>query len=58
MYGPFVRDKFPPRKHLSSILDIEAGHPAERTHHVLLWAVMAIAACSAAASWYFGSLSY
>ena len=57
MYGPFVRDKFPPRKHLSNILDIEPGHPAERGHP-LLWTVMVVAVCSAAASWYFGLLPH
>ena len=57
MYGPFVRDKFPSRKHLSNILDIEPGHPAERGHP-LLWTVMVVAVCSAAASWYFGILPH
>ena len=57
MYGPFVRDKFPPRKHLSSILDIEPGHPIERGHP-LLWAMTVVFACSATASWYFGFLPH
>jgi len=57
MYGPFVRDKFPPREHLSSILDIEPGHPTERGHP-LLWAMTVVFACSATASWYFGFLPH
>ncbi|HTT96505.1 MAG TPA: hypothetical protein VMF58_00525 [Rhizomicrobium sp.] len=57
MYGPFVRDKFPPRKHLSTILDIQAGHPSERGHP-LLWTLTFVLACSAAASWYFGILPH
>ena len=57
MYGPFVRDKFPPRKHLSSILDIEPGHPVKHGHP-LLWTAMVVAAVSATASWYFGVLPH
>jgi hypothetical protein len=55
MYGPFVRDKFPPRKHLTTILDIEPGHHAERGHP-LLWLTTVVLVGAAIASWYFGFL--
>jgi len=57
MYGPFVRDKFPARDHLPSILDIEAGHQ-ERHGHPLLWLLTTVVVCSAIASWYFGILPH
>ncbi|HVU21407.1 MAG TPA: hypothetical protein VHE09_11805 [Rhizomicrobium sp.] len=57
MYGPYVRDKFPARKHLSTILDIEPGHSAGHAH-ILLWLLTAIIAASAIASWYFGFLPH
>jgi hypothetical protein len=49
MYGPYVRDKFPARDHLSSILDIEI----DRRHgwrHPLVW-LFAICAIAGAAAW-------
>ena len=58
MYGPYVRDKFPARKHLSSILDIEIQHRHGR--HVLGWLTffVALAAGAAAAGWYTGMLPH
>jgi hypothetical protein len=55
MYGPYVRDKFPARNHLPTILDIEAGH-AERHGHPMLWFAAALIAIAGAASWYLGVL--
>jgi hypothetical protein len=55
MYGPYVRDKFPPRKHLPSIIDIEIAH--ERRRHILVWlfAIASVAGAGAYA-WHAGYL--
>jgi hypothetical protein len=45
MYGPYVRDKFPSRKHLTTILDIEIDH--HRNRHILTWLTLAVALAGA-----------
>ena len=57
MYGPFVRDKFPPRKHLPTILDIEPGH-AQEHGHPFLWLLTVVVIGSALTSWYLGFLPH
>jgi hypothetical protein len=53
MYGPYVRDKFPSRNHLPSILDIEIDH--HRKRHILAWLMLAgLAVAGIAAGWYAG----
>jgi hypothetical protein len=47
MYGPYVRDKFPSRNHLPSILDIEIDH--RRNRHILVWLTISILAAAGAA---------
>ncbi|HEX4294559.1 MAG TPA: hypothetical protein VHZ29_10525 [Rhizomicrobium sp.] len=54
MYGPYVRDKFPSRHHLSSIIDID--HHGRR-RHLFAWLVTAAVIASAAAyAWQAGYL--
>ena len=56
MYGPYVRDKFPSRHHLSSIIDIEIDHHGRR-RHLFAWLVTAALIASAAAyAWQAGYL--
>ncbi len=56
MYGPYVRDKFPSREHLSTILDIKIEH--HHTRHIFAWLMLVatLAAGAAAAGWYTGFL--
>ena len=49
MYGPYVRDKFPARNHLSSIIDVEIDH-RHGWRHPLVW-LFAIAAIAGATAW-------
>ena len=58
MYGPYVRDKFPSRNHLPSILDIEIDH--HRNRNILTWLtlIVMLAAGAAAAGWYTGFLPH
>jgi len=58
MYGPYVRDKFPSRKHLPTILDIEIEHRHSR--HIFAWLslVVMLAAGAAGAGWYTGVLPH
>ena len=58
MYGPYVCDKFPPRKHLSTILDIEIDH--HRSRHIFAWLtlIIVLAAGAAATGWYTGFLPH
>ncbi len=58
MYGPYVRDKFPARNHLSTILDIEIEH-GHAKRRAFAWAVMLTAIAGAAAwAWQAGYLPH
>jgi len=58
MYGNFVRDKFPPRQHLPSILDVQIEHEHHRRHG-LFWLTLAVAAAAASAyAWQAGLLPH
>jgi hypothetical protein len=58
MYGPYVRDKFPARKHLNSIIDIEIDHHHAR-RHLFAWLVTLAAVAGAAAwAWHAGYLPH
>jgi len=58
MYGNFVRDKFPPRHHLPSIVDVQIVHEHTKRHG-LLWLTLALAAAGASAyAWQSGLLPH
>ena len=50
MYGPYVRDKFPARNHLNSILDLDIDHGAQAKRHLFAWLVT-LAGLAGAIAW-------